>query len=80
METLGDSFLVGVDGLDELGVLESLTKNTGAVLELEERSLLARVRLHTGEVPSAELVEVDDTVLVQVRSARAASSCSLSRG
>lgn len=65
-EGLGDGRLVGVDGGDKFGVLENLAEHTGAVLELEESSLLARVRLHTGEVPSAELVEVNDTVLVEV--------------
>lgn len=67
VDALLDSGLIGVDQGHQLWVGQSLGKTTEAISELEHRSLLARVGLHAREIPSLELIVVDDAVTVQIQ-------------
>ena len=48
-------------------LLKSLEQTCGALAHLEHRSLCTVVWFHTGEVPSAKLLKVNGSILVQIQ-------------
>ena len=67
VDALLDGLLILVHKLHQFWISQGTRKSAKAISELKHGSLLARVGFHTGEVPSLELVVVDDAVTVQVQ-------------
>lgn len=59
--------LVLSDQRRDVVLLERLEQARGALADLEHRPLAAIVWLHSGEVPSTELLEVDGSIVVEVQ-------------
>lgn len=59
--------LVISDKRSDAVLLESLEQAGGPLSDLEHRSLASVVRLHSCEVPSAKFIEVDGSIVVQIK-------------